>query len=101
MKQRSYIPDMTHRLGQHWQQPSSEEWLFDSKCALMSRSDCDKLLNYSTSTPSGVYAGKMWKSFHRWLEKDKRIERWYLNWYDPTKDDDLFKVECREILIVD
>lgn len=101
MIRRNYIPDMAHPTGKHWQQPSSEDWLFDSKCTLMTQAEFDELLNYSASTPSGVYAGKMWKSFHKWREKSGIIERWYLNWYEPTKNDDLLKVECREILISD
>lgn len=101
MKQRNYIPEMTHPLGKHWNQPSNEHMLFDSKCCLMTNADFKMLLDYSASTPSGVYDGKMWKSLHCIKPKDEILEVWYLKWYEPTNDPELFDIMSREILISD
>lgn len=67
------IPPMTDPLGRHWRQPSPQEILVDDEHAVMSRSTYDELLEYSTTIPSGVYPGKMWKAVYG----DRAFLRWF------------------------
>ena len=55
------IPPMTHELSRHWRQPNRDEILIDDTHAVMSAATWEKLARYDTSTPSGVYEGKMWR----------------------------------------
>jgi hypothetical protein len=55
------IPDMKDPLGRYWDQPDKSEILIDEECAVMTLATKNKLANYATSTPSGVYAGKMYQ----------------------------------------
>lgn len=55
------IPAMTDPLGRHWRQPDRTEILLDDKHAVMDGKTFSRLAEYSTSIPSGVYPGKMWK----------------------------------------
>lgn len=58
----SIIPPITDPLGRSWKQPNPERILLDATHAVMDRTTYDALLTYSTSVPSGVYPGKMWKA---------------------------------------
>ncbi|GAB4059149.1 hypothetical protein GCM10028811_12470 [Uliginosibacterium sediminicola] len=74
------IPPMTDERGRHWRQPSCDRVLIDDTHAVVSKADFDMLSNYSTSNPSGVYPGKMWRA--EWAGKH------YLRWFGdggPTK----------------
>lgn len=97
----SIIPRMINPLGRYWDQPSSDDMLFDDKHVIMSTEECSKLLEYSTSIPSGKYAGKMWKSFHRWKQERKMMTCWCLRWYEDADEPGLLNIMKREILIVD
>jgi len=81
------IPPMTDPLGAHWLQPKREEIEIDATHAVMKRSAFVKLSEYSSSVPSGVYPGKMWKRFSDrpvCTIDDKVIEKgWILCWYGP------------------
>lgn len=64
---------MTNPLGKHWPQPRREDIEFTVEGVSMSKKSFDKLHDYSASTPSGVYPGKMWKS----RVKDGWVLRYY------------------------
>ena len=85
---RSEIPAMVHPLGKHRNQPRKDLIELCGGFAIMELLDFHKLLEYSLSIPSGVYAGKMWKSF---LDKE-----WLLFWYDEDSE-----VNVRLIIILD
>lgn len=78
-------------MGSGWDQPNHEDILTDETHAVMSEKDFNALLDYSSSTPSGVYVGKMWKS--------KVRDSWYLRWYGPHELPDMCSNNHREILI--
>ncbi len=86
------IPPITHELGQYWDQPARESVLIDEKHALMTREVFNQLHEYSTSNPSGVYEGKMWKG--------NRDEFWVLRWYS-NYDDKECQINTRRILILE
>lgn len=88
------IPEITNELGKHWQQPRIDEILLDDTHALMGKSAFDNLLEYSTSIPSGVYVGKMWKG--RYKEGG-----WYLAWFSKCEDPKFVNNNYREILLLD
>ncbi len=76
------IPAMTDPLGRHWKQPRRDQIEIDCNHALMPRSAFDQLLEYSATTPSGTYPGKMWKAHL----PDGR--GWALRWYGPSYKED-------------
>lgn len=55
------IPPMTDPLGKGWDQPKLEEIQLDHDHAYMNEKAFAMLKEYNTSTPTGVYEGKMWK----------------------------------------
>lgn len=59
------IPNITNPLGKHWQQPAKSKILLDEHNAVMSEYTLKQLLEYSASRPTGLYAGKMWRSVDR------------------------------------
>ncbi len=89
----SVIPDMIHPLGKHWNQPNREDIAIDGIHALMSKNSFDRLHTYSTSIPTGVYEGKMWKR--------RRPDAWYLLWYSECEDVDSCSINIRKIIIVE
>lgn len=87
------IPAMTDPLGRHWQQPDHAEILLDDKHAVMEMATFSKLAEYSTSIPSSVYPGKMWKCQCRGGE-------WVLRWFGEVDGrPDLCSKNQREILL--
>ncbi|MES2207317.1 MAG: hypothetical protein V4525_11070 [Pseudomonadota bacterium] len=87
------IPAMTDPLGKYWPQPEPSLMAVDATHAVMELTSFKMLSEYSASIPSGVYAGKMWKS-----TKDKR--RWFLRWYALDEGNTEFcSINTREILI--
>jgi len=86
------LPEMTNPLGKHWKQPCPDNIEIDETHALMSKLDFDKLADYSSSRPSGVYIGKMWKSID-----NKGV--WWLMWFDESELGDAYCYTCsREII---
>lgn len=75
-----------------WRQPHRRFIELDDTHALMSEQTFKGLAEYSTSMPTGVYDGKMWKGFAN--------GEWYLVWFAPDKDPDKARIEKRKILIV-
>lgn len=86
------IPAMTDPMGRHWKQPKREDILVDDTHALMSEADFNKLPDYSRSTPSGVYDGKMWRS-------GTRDGHWYLCWFGPGPNPKLCYIHSREVIL--
>lgn len=67
------IPEMTDPLGKHWSQPDRKAIVILNGIAVMGITSYMKLMEYSTSYPSGVYPGKMWKRINSGTH--------YLCWY--------------------
>lgn len=93
---------MTHELSRHWDQPDQNSIILDDTHALMSQRAFEALHEYSASTPSGVYPGKMWKrhdgAFDRRCKPQDR--RWLLCWYGIVPDNpNVCSNNFREILV--
>ena len=86
----SPVPPITHPMGRHWNQPDHHQMAFDETHVLMTDRDFDDLGEYSTSIPSGVYEGKMWKCLQRGV--------WYLRWFGVSDDPDKVSNHHRVIL---
>lgn len=86
------IPPITDPLGKYWDQPSTDDILLDDTHCAMSESNFKKLLEYSTSIPSGAYEGKMWKTYQKGI--------WYLRWYGPHENPAKLSINSRELLII-
>ncbi len=88
------IPSITDPRGQHWRQPNPENFAIDNEVAMMSQDDFNKLREYSTTTPSGVYPGKCWRSLMNGV--------WLLRWYAADDGDPRgLLTPCRKIIIVE
>ncbi len=74
------IPNITNKLGSYWFQPERKNILINENYAFMSEQTFKGLNEYSTSVPSGVYPGKMWRA-------DTRLNGWLLCWYGSVKSD--------------
>jgi hypothetical protein len=72
------IPLMTHRLSYYWKQPDRTEIILTETEAYMPREAFECLAEYSCSTPTAVYEGKMWKR--------QDGEDWFLGWFGPEKE---------------
>lgn len=86
------IPTIVHPLGEYWRQPDSSEITIDDTYALMSEKTFQALAEYSTSVPSGVYEGKMWKKISGALR--------FLMWYGISDKTDCCSINSRKIIIV-
>jgi len=97
------IPPMTDPMGRHWNQPSRDEILIDDEYALMTESTMKRLAEYSCSTPSGVYPGKMWRvdyqSYCPDLVKQGKHRHW-LRWFGLHPDPNIVTNHYRKILLV-
>lgn len=85
------IPPITHPLGKAWEQPSVESIKFSIGCAWVSKKDFNKLLQYDSSNPSGVYEGKMWKR--------KQGNKFYLMWYGVSDKPECCCINHIELMI--
>ena len=87
------IPPMTDPLGQYWTQPSPRDIQVDDQHALMSQVILNALSEYSHSTPTGVYPGKMWKMLQH--------GEWWLRWFGVSEQGpDFCSNHARKILII-
>jgi hypothetical protein len=88
------IPPITDPLGSHWVQPAPDDILVSDDTAVMSQPAFAGLREYSSTIPSGVYPGKMWKA--------QLEDGWYLRWYGivPGRED-LCSNNQRKISIMD
>lgn len=89
---RNAIPPITEPLGRHWIQPSLDAIAIDDTHALMNARAFELLHEYSTTIPSGVYAGKMWKASRR--------GEWWLKWFGIVQGNpEVCSINNRRILI--
>ena len=88
------VPEITHPLGKHWDQPKRSDILLnkDEDVFVMTEEIFNKLATYNTSIPSGAYEGKMWKS--------TRFGKNYLMWYGEDKDPNKVSINNKLISIV-
>lgn len=89
----STIPPLTHPYGAVWKQPNLDDILIDDTHAIMDKNSFDKLYEYSTSYPSGVYEGKIWKS-------KSNSGQWFLRWYGNSEEKDKCSINTRILEIV-
>jgi hypothetical protein len=83
-KDPNIIPPVTDPMGQYWEQPDSKDIVIDDKNAIMNQETFRQLKTYSTSLPSGVYPGKMWKAEITF--EDSSNNYWVLRWFGETED---------------
>lgn len=83
------------QIEESWSQPLTSEITIDETHALMSQQTFEQLQEYSTSIPSGVYDGKMWRAQ---TQRRNRIV-WLLRWYDRSDSPMCSSLKSREILI--
>jgi len=88
------IPDITHPLGKNIVQPDKNKIVIDETHAIMSTKILNQLSEYSSSIPTGVYEGKMWKC-------NDRKGGWLLCWFGPSKDPTMCSINNRKIIIDD
>lgn len=89
------IPQITHPLGRHWDQPRDiRDAPMDDTHVLLTPFQVRLLPEYSTSMPSGVYAGKCWK----WVQLPKFGNDKWLIWYGNEVSPNEFEVCKRKIL---
>ena len=94
------LPQMTHPLSGYWSQPSADQMAVYDDIAIMDRSALALLSEYSTSIPTGVYEGKMWKSRQGHNTPGGPVGPWYLYWYGPSKDPDKCSINSRPIRLI-
>lgn len=95
------IPPITEPMGRHWRQPDRRRITIDATHALLTQSDFELLGEYSCSTPTGVYPGKMWKRDNNAYRTPRRDPEWWLVWFGlSSKGDDWCSNNYRRILIV-
>lgn len=80
------IPLMTDPMGKHWKQPDLTDLDVSGDTVELTQAQFDGLLEYSTSVPTGVYAGKCWKAEHlEWEERGvRRTGIWHLRWFGES-----------------
>lgn len=91
MKNNNVIPAMTDPLGKYWEQPSADRILIDDDYAVMDKTTLRQLPEYSSTNPSGVYPGKMWRAETRGI--------WWLRWYGESDNPAMCSNNQREILL--
>lgn len=80
--------------GRTWKAPSPADILLTDTHACMPESAFESLLEYSSSIPTGVYPGKMWKAH--------MDGKWYLRWFGIVPDQpEVCSNNQREIPVMD
>jgi hypothetical protein len=87
------IPLMTHPLSIYWKQPDRKSIEIDGEYALMNEESFKLLPEYSSTLPSGIYDGKMWKC-------NSKVEGWLLGWYATCEDPNYYKTCAKKIKII-
>lgn len=93
------------------EQPSPEHVLIDDKHALMRRAHFERLLEYSSTTPTGAYIGKMWRrhdgnfQLAAWKRGEMRGPKppdpiWLFCWFGQAADPSKVTINYREVLLV-
>lgn len=91
------IPPITHPMGKSWSQPSLNQMeITEDGYVVMPKKTFNMLADYSTTMPSGVYPGKMWKA--QWDGS------WHLCWYgiiirDAVEDTTKCSINHRPIIL--
>jgi hypothetical protein len=95
------IPPITDPLGRYWRQPDPASILVDDTHAVMESTTFSKLHEYSSSIPSGVYPGKMWKRLEGAHDPRCKPEdqKWLLCWYGECEDKRLCSINHRIVLV--
>jgi hypothetical protein len=92
------IPPITDPLGKYWTQPDRTRILVDHEHAVMTHETLHSLADYSASTPTGVYPGKMWRRREKY---DANCNDWFLAWYGHSeKGPDFCSLHFRRVLLV-
>ncbi len=91
------IPPMTHELSRAWNQPDTSQILIDDTHAAMSEKTFFQLKEYSTSQPSGVYEGKMWRRHQRY---ENAPPEWLLCWFGFSDKPNCCSNNYRIILLI-
>lgn len=94
------LPQMTHPLSRYWDQPRADELAVYDDIAIMDNSALQRLSEYSTSIPTGVYEGKMWKSRQGHGTPGGPTGPWYLCWYDSSDNLDSCSINRRPIRLI-
>jgi hypothetical protein len=68
--------------------------------AIMDRSTLARLPEYSTSIPTGVYEGKMWKFRQGHGTPGGSDGSWFLRWYGPSDDPNKCSINERPIRLI-
>lgn len=83
------IPPITDPMSRSWPVRNTDVTVFRDK-AIVTQRVFDLLPEYSTTQPTGVYPGKIWKSneWHWDPTKQFRVstDRWHLCWFDDVPD---------------
>ena len=95
------IPAMTDPLGAHWRQPPRESIEVDDTHALMTAATFRQLPEYSSTVPTGVYPGKMWRRHDGVHSRDRGVPPiWLLCWFGEVSDGQC-RIHIREVLLAD
>lgn len=81
MKASVIIPPILDPMGAGWRQPDANSITIEGNVAFMSQADFNLLYDYSSTIPTGVYPGKMWRA----LASDGWHLRWMGECEDPSK----------------
>jgi hypothetical protein len=86
------IPEMDDPLGKYWSQPKDIRLApMDDEHVVLSLSQYKALAEYSSTIPTGVYPGKVWRR----SQKDVEL----LVWYGPETPDHKCPILYRKILL--
>jgi hypothetical protein len=83
-----------------WRQPDRTQVLIDPTHALMTKAVFESLAEYSTTMPSGVYPGKMWRRHDGAHDPRCTKPEWLFCWYGPTPDPDQCSVNSRKVIFL-
>lgn len=89
------IPEMTHPLSKHWDQPDWRCFVFRDDKVYLTRPAWDALSAYDTSYPSGVYEGKMWRA----SGVDSEGPWQQLRWYDVSPNPNKCSIKYRAAVV--
>jgi hypothetical protein len=89
----------------YWDQPDRSMILVDELHALMSTATFYGLKEYSGTTPTGAFEGKMWRRHDGLFDRSFRARGgrpvWMLCWYGPSERHGYVSTNCRLILLSD
>lgn len=89
------IPEMTHPLSEHWDQPDRRNLIFVGDKIHLTRPVWDALCSYDCTDPSGVYEGKMWRA--RGVDHKGAWQQ--LRWYGHSKNPNNCSCNARDVVV--